>query len=72
MCVIAMTEHWLMLQDRGRGADDGDVQCDCALVAVTRTVSKEGPNQGRSFRCCNAQSQAAKCRLCVYGGAERC
>lgn len=33
--------------------DASEVMCNCNTPAVQRTVSKEGPNKGRSFYCCS-------------------
>ncbi|KAJ3645178.1 hypothetical protein Zmor_022858 [Zophobas morio] len=32
--------------------DDNELKCNCDTPAVRRTVSKEGPNKGRTFYCC--------------------
>lgn len=32
-------------------ADDGCLRCDCGLEAKQASVSKDGPNKGRSFWC---------------------
>ena len=39
--------HW----NRNEAKSD-DVKCDCGLPAASRTVSKDGPNQGRAFFTC--------------------
>lgn len=45
-CILQVMEHVLT----GRQPNDGGVvRCECSLEAVSATVSKEGPNNGRVF-----------------------
>lgn len=44
------------------GVASAQQRCDCGLEAIVRTVSKEGSNQGRQFRCCPKESNSARCK----------
>ncbi|KAJ3362457.1 DNA topoisomerase [Allomyces javanicus] len=58
-----------LLQDLAAGMfatntpDTDDRTCQCGLVAVVKTVGKDGPNKGRSFYTCPKVSQADQCRF---------
>ncbi len=52
---------------RARRDDTGmQRRCDCPLDAIQRTVSKEGPNKGRSFWICPS-SKTAQCKFFEVG-----
>ncbi|KAG1968494.1 DNA topoisomerase 3-alpha [Pimephales promelas] len=44
--------HQQRQSNRGSGGDEGETMCNCNEPAVTRTVMKDGPNNGRMFHTC--------------------
>lgn len=46
VCIVQVMEHVLT---RRQSNDGAVVRCECSLEAVSATVTKEGPNNGRVF-----------------------
>ncbi|KAM5152554.1 DNA topoisomerase 3-alpha [Mantella aurantiaca] len=51
----------------GANPENNEVVCNCGVGAMTLTVRKEGPNQGRQFYKCNG----GKCNFFLWADQER-